>query len=136
MTPTSVHTHIIVLLLHNLYTKIPLSLLPGSLYLWSFFFCQDKQQIDLLHIFEGIQFFLLYCIKYMEKSYLLHILAEKKKKTPQDSTSMCGMWTKICKKVRTNTALFSTKLSFTGTSFFLCCLCLFVLYYFDNQCIK
>ena len=41
------------------------------------FFHKDKQQIDLCHIFHGMQFFILYCIKYMAKSYLLHLLEKK-----------------------------------------------------------
>ena len=103
-------------------------LLPGSLYLCNFF-CRDKQQIDLLHIFKDMQFFLLYAFKYIEKRYLLHLLV---KKIPQDSTSICGMCRKIhawstYKLVQFPRTLFSTKVSFT--SFFVIDDCSFLYYY-------
>ena len=44
--------------------------------LWSFFHLDDEQS-TLSYVFHGMQFLMLYCIKYMAKSQFMHLLVKK-----------------------------------------------------------
>ena len=59
------------------FVVVPVQYRCGTL--WNFFHLDDEQS-TLSYVFVGMQFLMLYCIKYMAKSQFMHLLV---KKTPQ-----------------------------------------------------